>query len=190
MNMQSNVPTGYQGKDIKVEHHESGMSIMPQSFAQVLEFSNLMAQSNAGIPTYLRGQPADCMAVTMQALKWGFDPFSVAQKSYKVKDVIAYEAQLIAAVVNTRSGIQGRLKYHFEGAGDELTCKVTGTIDGEELEYNSPPVGAIPIKNSPLWKGDPEQQLGYYSARAWARRHVPEVILGAYTREEAEEIQR
>ncbi|HCI98495.1 MAG TPA: hypothetical protein DHV74_02435, partial [Sulfitobacter sp.] len=36
-------------------------------------------------------------------------------------------------------------------------------------------------------KGDPQQQLGYYSARAWARRHFPELLLGVYTREEIEE---
>ena len=58
---------------------------------------------------------------------------------------------------------------------------------GEEIIYTSPPVKQIPVKNSPLWKGDPQQQLGYYSARAWARRHFPELLLGVYTREEIEE---
>jgi len=40
------------------------------------------------------------------------------------------------------------------------------------------------VKNSPLWKSDPDQQLGYYSARSWARRHFPELLLGVYTQEE------
>ncbi|MDI1266816.1 MAG: recombinase RecT [bacterium] len=115
-------------------------------------------------------------------------PFAVASKSYAVNGAIAYEAQLIAAVVNTRSGIKGRLKYFFEGEGAALTCRVVGILDGEECEYRSPTIGSITTKNSPLWKSDPQQQLGYFSARSWARRHCPEVILGVYDREEMEHV--
>jgi hypothetical protein len=175
------------GEQVSITSSEGGFAVTPQTLNDIVEFAKFMSLSNAGIPSYLRGSAPDCAAITMQALKWGFDPFSVAQKSYKVKDVLAYEAQLIAAVINARSGIKGRLKYHFEGEGASLVCTVTGTLDGEECVYTSPPVGNITTKNSPLWKTDPQQQLGYYSARNWARRHCPEVILGAYDRDEAEE---
>lgn len=164
-----------------------GASIRPESLGDVVRFAELMCQSKAGIPSYLHGNAADCMAITLQALQWEFNPFSVAQKSYKVKDVIAYEAQLIAAVVNTRSGIKGRLKYSYEGEGDSLQCTVTGILDGEEYSYTSPRFDQITPKNSPLWKTDPKQQIGYYSARAWARRYTPEVILGVYDRDEAQQ---
>lgn len=175
------------GAQVALTSSEGGFAVTPQTLSDIVEFAKFMSFSNAGIPIYLRGNAPDCAAITMQALKWGFDPFSVAQKSYKVKDVLAYEAQLIAAVINARSGIKGRLKYRFEGEGDDLTCTVTGILDGEECEYTSPRAGNITTKNSPLWKTDPQQQLGYYSARNWARRHCPEVILGAYDRDEAEE---
>jgi hypothetical protein len=115
------------------------------------------------------------------------NPFAVASKSYQVNGAIAYEAQLIAAVVNSRSGIKGRLRYKFEGEGNGLICTVTGTLDGDECEYTTPPIGSITTKNSPLWKSDPQQQLGYFAARSWARRHCPEVILGVYDRDEAEQ---
>ena len=175
------------GAQVSLTSGDGGFSVTPQTLSDIVEFAKFMSLSNAGIPSYLRGNAPDCAAITMQALKWGFDPFSVAQKSYKVKDVLAYEAQLIAAVINARSGIKGRLKYLFEGEGADLVCTVTGTLDGDECVYSSPRVGNITTKNSPLWKTDPEQQLGYYSARNWARRHCPEVILGAYDRDEAEE---
>ncbi len=175
------------GEQVALTSSDGGFAVTPQTLNDVVEFAKFMCQSNAGIPSYLRGNGADCAAIIMQALKWGFDPFSVAQKSYKVKDVLAYEAQLIAAVINARSGIKGRLKYQFEGTGDDLTCTVTGMLDGDECVYTSPRVGNITTKNSPLWKTDPQQQLGYYSSRNWARRHCPEVILGAYDRDEAEE---
>ncbi|WP_186307289.1 recombinase RecT [Mesorhizobium amorphae] len=165
----------------------NGASIAPQNLGEVVRFAEVMCRADIALPPHLRGNAGACMAVALQAMEWGMSPFAVASKSYAVKGAIAYEAQLIAAVVNTRSGIKGRLRYEFIGTGDDLTCKVTGVLGGEECEYVSPPVGTITTKNSPLWKTDPQQQLGYFSARSWARRHCPEVILGVYDREEIDQ---
>lgn len=165
----------------------SGSKIAPQTLAEVVKFAEVMCRADIALPKHLRGNAGACMAVAMQALEWQLSPFAVASKSYAVNGAIAYEAQLIAAVVNTRSGIKGRLKYSFDGEGPAMTCTVTGVLDGEECIYRSPEIGSITTKNSPLWKSDPQQQLGYFSARSWARRHCPEVILGVYDRDEAEE---
>ncbi len=165
----------------------TGSKIAPQNLGEVVKFAEVMARADIALPKHLRGNAGACMAVALQAMEWNLSPFAVASKSYAVNGAIAYEAQLIAAVVNTRSGIKGRLKYRYEGDGPSLTCTVTGTLDGEECTYTSPPMGSITTKNSPLWKSDPQQQLGYFAARSWARRHCPEVILGVYDRDEAEE---
>lgn len=166
----------------------SGIAIKPESLGDVVRFAELMCQSKAGIPAYLHGNAADCMAVTMQALQWDFNPFSVAQKSYKIKDVIAYEAQLIAAVINTRADLKRRPQVEYRGAGAKRQCIVTFDFkDGSVQVYESPEFEKITPKNSPLWKSDPDQQQAYYSLRAGARRYCPEVILGAYDREEVED---
>lgn len=165
----------------------TGSKIAPQNLGEVVKFAEVMARADIALPKHLRGNAGACMAVALQAMEWNLSPFAVASKSYAVNGAIAYEAQLIAAVVNTRSGIKGRLKYRYDGEGPSLTCTVTGTLDGEECTYTSPPMGSITTKNSPLWKSDPQQQLGYFAARSWARRHCPEVILGVYDRDEAEE---
>lgn len=165
----------------------TGSKIAPQNLGEVVKFAEVMARADIALPKHLRGNAGACMAVALQAMEWNLSPFAVASKSYAVNGAIAYEAQLIAAVVNTRSGIKGRLKYRYEGEGPSLTCTVTGMLDGEECTYTSPPMGSITTKNSPLWKSDPQQQLGYFAARSWARRHCPEVILGVYDRDEAEE---
>lgn len=165
----------------------TGSKIAPQNLGEVVKFAEVMARADIALPKHLRGNAGACMAVALQAMEWNLSPFAVASKSYAVNGAIAYEAQLIAAVVNTRSGIKGRLKYRYEGEGPSLTCTVIGTLDGEECTYTSPPMGSITTKNSPLWKSDPQQQLGYFAARSWARRHCPEVILGVYDRDEAEE---
>jgi hypothetical protein len=166
----------------------SGSRIAPQNLGEVVKFADLMSRADIALPKHLRGNPGACMAVALQALDWQMNPFAVASKSYSVSGTIAYEAQLIAAVVNTRSGIKGRLRYEYEGEGSTLMCRVTGTLDDTECVYETPTIGSITVKNSPLWKSDPKQQLGYFAARSWARRHCPEVILGVYDRDEAEQI--
>ncbi|RWF01766.1 MAG: hypothetical protein EOS43_09915 [Mesorhizobium sp.] len=173
-------------KEIAIAAGGAGSSIAPQNLGEVIRFAEVMCRADIALPPHLRGNAGACMAVALQALEWKMSPFAVASKSYAVKGAIAYEAQLIAAVVNTRSGIKGRLRYEFLGEGESLSCRVTGILDGQECEYETPPIGAITTKNSPLWKSDPRQQLGYFAARSWARRHCPEVILGVYDRDEAE----
>lgn len=172
---------------VGVSNNGTGTKIAPQNLGEVVKFAEVMARADIALPKHLRGNAGACMAVALQALEWQMSPFAVASKSYSVGGAIAYEAQLIAAVVNTRSGIKGRLRYQFDGEGPSLTCTVTGILDGQECVYTSPPMGSITTKNSPLWKSDPQQQLGYFAARSWARRHCPEVILGVYDRDEAEE---
>lgn len=171
---------------VAISSGPNGSSIAPQSLGDVVRFAEVMCRADIALPKHLRGNAGACMAVALQALEWQMSPFAVASKSYAVNGAIAYEAQLIAAVVNTRSGIKGRLKYEFLGEGDELSCKVSGILDETLCEYETPPIGRITVKNSPLWKSDPKQQLGYYAARSWARRHCPEVILGVYDRDEAD----
>lgn len=158
--------------------------LTPTDLAQAMQFAKVMSTANVGLPKYLRGDEGSCLAIVMQALRWGLDPFSVAQKSYFVSDKIAFEAQLLAAIVNTRAKMKGLLKYVFSGEGERKVCTVTGILKGEECSNTTPTISQISPKNSPLWKSDPEQQLAYYAVRAWARRHCPEVILGVYDRDE------
>jgi len=154
--------------------------------AQLLEFAKIMAIGGVAVPKYLRGNPGACIAVTLNALEWGFSPFNVANKSYSVNDRIAYEAGLVHAVILKRAPCS-RPASQFFGEGPGRYCVVTAKLreDGSVIEYQSPPVGKIPVKNSPLWTNDPDQQLHYYSVRAFARRHFPEVLLGVIEREEA-----
>lgn len=158
-----------------------------KDMGQVLEFSKLMAVSKQAVPKHLRGEAGACMAITLQALNWRMDPFAVANKSYMVNDRIAYEAQLIHAVVEQRAPIKGRIKGKIEGAGATRKWRLTATTtDGDTIDYEGPEIGSITTKNSPLWKADPDQQLWYYSVRAMCRRHFPDVILGVYEKEEIE----
>lgn len=166
----------------------SGGNLDFANLNDIMEVAKVVAISQAAIPKHLRDNVGACLAICIQASEWKLSPFAVANKSYVVNDRIAFEAQLVAAVILKRAPISGRIKYEFTGEGERRRCKTSATLteDGSMVEYESPEIGKIPVKNSPLWKNDPDQQLGYFSVRAMCRRHFPDVLLGVYTPEEME----
>lgn len=165
----------------------------PQSFDDLKEMAKYMAKGELMVGHAVRGNPGDCMAVIMQAGRFGMDPFALSQKTYVVEDrggnrKIAYEAQAVSAMVAASGAIEGRLRYQYGGEGQGRYVRVFGRIkgDSEDCEITTPPVSQIAVKNSPLWKGDPDQQLAYYGSRAWCRRHTSDVLMGVYTPDEFE----
>jgi hypothetical protein len=165
---------------------QTGAMFVPQTMNEAMEMAKLMAAGRF-VPPHLRGKPGDCLAVVMQASRWAMDPFAVAGKTYFVNDRMAYEAQLVNAVVNTRAPLQGRLHVEWTGEGNDLVCTVTGYLKGDSRPKQvSQRLGDLQTRNSPLWKQSPRQQLAYYSTRMWARLYTPEVLMGVYTPDEME----
>lgn len=164
--------------------------------AKMLGFAELMATSRITIPKHLHGSPGDCLAITMQAMQWGMNPFAVAQKTHVVNGMLGYEAQLVAAVINTRAPIVGRLDYEWFGDWSKVngkTCTddsvgvfVIARFKGEDeprrLRMSMAQVGNV--RNSPNWVNDPRQQAAYLATKKFARLHCPDVILGVYTEDE------
>lgn len=161
-------------------------SFLPSNMGEAMEVAKLMAAGNF-VPPHLRAKPGDCLAVVMQAARWGMDPFAVGNKTYFVNDRMAYEAQLVNAVINASGVLDGRLNIEWEGEGQGLVCTVTGKIKGDPNEkIRRVELATIQTRNSPLWKQDPHQQIAYFATRAWIRLHAPEVLLGIYTPDEIE----
>lgn len=172
--------------DVMVSRTTGGMRF--DNIGQMMEFAKMMALSDIGVPKHLRGNPGACLRITIQADAWGFDPFSVADKSYAVGDRISYESQLVHAVVERRAPLDRRLRMEYRGEGPTRRCKVIGRLMGEEtpFEWEGPEFQQIKIKNSPEWSTNPDKQLWYHASRDWARIYVPDVLLGVYTRDEIE----
>ncbi|MCG7403048.1 RecT family recombinase [Caballeronia zhejiangensis] len=72
---------------------------------------------------------------------------------------------------------------------NDLGVRVWATLKGED-EPRSLEVllTQARVRNSTLWADDPRQQLAYLAEKRWGRLYTPEVILGAYTRDELETI--
>lgn len=166
----------------------TALVLQGDSMDRMVKTAELMAQSRVTVPKHLQGSVGDCMAVIMQAMQWGMNPFAVAQKTHLVNGTLGYEAQLVNAVVQSTGAINGSFKYEYRGEGEAMECRAGAILRGETSitwgEWLC--VKSVAVKNSPLWKTNPKQQLGYLQVKNWARAYAPGAILGVYTTDELE----
>ena len=189
-----------------------------EAMTQMSNLANFMSGGKTTLPAHLQGNPADCMAVIMQAAQWQMNPFAVAQKTHLVSGTLGYEAQLVNAVVSSSRAIKGRFKYEWFGEWEKVVGKfetktgksgkpyqapawkphdeqglgvrVWATIDGEEEPtYLELLLTQAQVRNSTLWASDPKQQLAYLAVKRWVRLYTPDVLLGVYTPDELREQQ-
>lgn len=178
----------------------SALILDPMAMQNMVAFADFMCKAVITVPKHLQGNSGDCLAVTMQAMQWGMNPFAVAQKTHLVNGNLGYEAQLVNAVIISRAPIHGRPNYEWYGENwdkvDGKTSKsgqhgvrVWATIKGESqprvLDISFAQVGTT--RNSPNWVNDPKQQLAYLAIKKWARLHTPDVLLGVYTVDELQD---
>lgn len=165
-------------------------------FNKCYRLAQVMASGKCTIPKHLQGSEGDCFAVIGQALRWGMDPFAVAQKTHLVSGTLGYEAQLVIAVINNRAPISDRIKFEYFGDWSKVKskedksddvgviCRATVIGDDEPTELSLTMAQVGTVRNSPLWAADPRQQLAYLAAKRFSRLHFPDVIMGVYTPDE------
>ena len=178
------------------------MIFAPDTLATMERFALMMSKGTVALPKHFQGKPADCLAVCMQAVQWGMNPFAVSQKTHVINGALGYEAQLVNAVITTQAPTQDRLHFEWYGPWEafvrdtrkktnELGCgvRVWATMKGEdEPRELSVEMNQATVRNSPLWQSDPKQQLAYLATKKWARLYCPDAILGVYTPDELREI--
>lgn len=158
-------------------------SLVPANLTEAIRLAELMAKASL-VPQHLQGKPADCFLVVEQSQRWGMSPFAVAQCTSCIKGKLMWEGKLIAAVINAQGGLSRRLAYDYAGEGNERSVIVHGILRGE----TEPRSVTVALKDARTdnshWRSQPDQQLAYHGARVWARRHMPELMLGVYSPEE------
>ncbi|MDH2394364.1 recombinase RecT [Providencia rettgeri] len=181
----------------------NNMSLLfnPEAMNCVIRIADLMASGSATVPKHLQGKPADCLAIVMQASRWGMDPFAVGQKTHLINGTLGYEAQLVNSVITSSKVVDSRFHYEYGGDWEKIVgvkenrdesglyIRVGAVLRGEkEITYGEPVYLAdVQTRNSPLWKTMPKQQIAYLAVKYWSRLYCPEVIMGVYTPDELEE---
>ncbi len=164
----------------------TGLLLSNDTMDRAFKMAELMASGRTTIPKHLQNNPADCMAITLQALQWNMLPHVVAQKTHLVNGSLGYEAQLIVAILQSTSAIVGEFEYEFRGEGEKLECRAGAIPRGKtEIKWGEwLIISSVAVKNSPLWKSNPRQQFAYLQSKNWARLYKPGAILGVYTPDE------
>lgn len=166
-----------------------------QRIAQVMAASNLIPESlsmtgdsnnRQVLPTPML--VANCFLVVNQAVRWGMDPFAVAQCVSVIHGKLCYEGKLIAAVIEAKLGI--RLRYEWDNKqGDSLGIVVSGKFhDEQEPRTVSGTVGEWKTTGAgtPWVPKQFKKMLAYRGAREWGRLHCPSLMLGVYSEDELE----
>lgn len=109
-------------------------------FNRLRTLSEVMANSGNFVPEHFRGKPDACMAVVMQAARWGMDPFAVAQKTHIVGNsgVLGYEAQLVISVINSMAPTKDRLNYDWFGPWEKIIGRFVEKTSGKGNKYIAP----------------------------------------------------
>lgn len=132
------------------------------SFDRMMRLADLMAGGRATVPKHFYNNPADCMAVVIQSMQWGMNPYAVAQKTHMVNGVLGYEAQLVNAVITSMAPTVDRL--HFEWFGD--WTKIIGKFkEITSTKKTNDDTGEAKTYRIPNWKMQDEDGLG---VKVWA----------------------
>lgn len=174
-------PTGYLMDSARFEHAQRVSALMAASSLLPDHLRHERGNPKAP-PLPDRVVQANCFRVFNQAMRWQMDPFAIVDETYVVGGKLAYQGKLVAAVVNARAGLDGRLNYTFSGSGDARAVKVSGCFRGEGGEVREVELKLKDARTqNQMWKSDPDQKLIYSAVVKWARRHCPEVVLGVLT---------
>lgn len=142
---------------------------------------------------------SNCFMVVNQAVRWGMDPFAVAQCISLVHGKLCYEGKLVAAVLQAKALVN--LRHHFTGQigkdeyriylsdvdfTDEMVAALKPGIsfttarvfDGSVGEWKTTGTG------TPWTPKNHRRMLVYRGSRDWCRIYEPALMLGVYTHDE------
>jgi hypothetical protein len=164
----------------------SGFALVPRDMREAMDLAAMMAKGKL-VPAALQQSPADCLLVIEQATRWGMSPFAVAQEVSVIQGKLMHSGKIVAAAVHGSGVLEGRLSYTYSGEGAGRSVTVRGRLRGETEPVEVTVKLADAKTTNQWWTKIPDQMLSYQGARMWARRFVPEVMLGVYSPEEFDE---
>lgn len=175
-----------------IVHDDSPLAYMLDTakFEHLYRIAGIIARASL-TPKHLKAADqaetvANCFRVVNQAMRWGMDPFAVVDATYVVAGKLGYEGKLVAAVVNARAGLKGRLIPSYKGDGPNRTVIVSGHF-ADEAQPRTIELSVTQARTqNKMWDTDPDQKLWYTGVTKWARRHCPEILLGVMSDDDLE----
>lgn len=140
----------------------AGALLMNDNSMDKLErLADLMASGKATVPNHLKGSKGDCFAICLQSMQWGVNPFMAAQKTHIINGTLGYEAQLVAAVINSSGIVMDRFNFKWFGDWEKIVGRFKQVESKSKKDDNGFPKKYI----VPDWNVADEQGLG---VEVWA----------------------
>lgn len=175
-------------------------------FDHMGRIASVMAKASL-VPDTLKGNgyeeaAANCFQVVELADRWGYSPFAVAQCASVVHGKLMLEGKLVAAVLESKLGIELNHYYTGEWGQDDYRIFVTDTdltaeqiaglkphikmpgikiIDGSVGEWKTKEKNGATKGN---WISQPDMQLQYRGDRTWAKAFKSAIMLGVLTEDD------
>ena len=169
-----------------------------EGFKLMQRVANMFAQSSL-VPKNYRGNPADCVIALNMAQRMNADPLMVMQNLYIVHGKPSFSSSFLIATFNA-SGRFSSLQFEFGGSEDNAKCRAyakeldTGNVlqgswvsiqlAKDEGWYDKKDKDGNYISK---WRTMPQQMLMYRAAAFFIRAYAPEIAMGMYTTDEAED---
>lgn len=152
--------------DLQIQHSTQTTDLILDfdALEKIERFAAKMAKARGTVPAHIAGNEGDCMAIVMQSMQWGMNPFAVAQKTFSIKGVLGYEAQLINAVITARAPIKERLQFEWVGTQEQWD-KVIGNFEEKTSTKKNDEHGNPAKYRVPKWHINDERPLG---VKVWA----------------------
>lgn len=126
------------------------------AMGHMMNVATFMAGGTMTLPVPYQKNPANCLAVVMQAAQWKMNPYAVAQKTHFVNGNIGYEAQLVSAVIQQSGAVNGMFKFEWFGPWE----KIVGKIIERESKTKKDDNGYAKKYKVPGWSFDDEEGVG------------------------------
>lgn len=147
---------------LPISSASAGALLMSTEHMNRLEkVADLMASGKTTVPQHLRGSKGDCFAICLQSMQWGMNPFAVAQKTHLVNGTLGYEAQLVAAVINSSGVVLDRFHFEWFGEWEKIVGQFKEVVSQTKKDDNGNPKKYI----VPAWNQADERGLG---VKVWA----------------------
>lgn len=159
---------------------------------QTMEMSKIFASSSI-IPLALRNKPADVFIIIQFGLELGLKPMQSLSSIYVVNGRPTVSSQLMMgliyrdfcnAIINIRDHFDKDGKFEFV----TVEMKRNAGHDGRTVRWDLNRASVAGLRSKDVWQKYPQQMCQWRAVSDCAKAVFPELCLGLYIKDEAEEM--
>ena len=177
----------------RVTDYSLGIFGTSDNFIMAMQMAKALAESTI-VPAIYQKNPSNCLIAIEMAQRMGASAMMVMQNLYPIQGRPSWSSQFLIARINNSHKFDMELQYEEtkDKDGKPFSCTAWTTKDGRRVDGMTVDMqmakdeGWI-AKNGSKWKTMPQLMLRDRAASFFSRLNCPEVAMGLYTKEEAED---